>query len=121
MSLDNFFKINLPYGIRRNSSNKWFAYNREYLPLGWNNKEHDKGILTDNVYGDNPIYTEYKRLTSKKLLMIAGSEEYVRRDAQGEIEQIFLYDPRRNPTSSEKNMQDYFRKIELLSKHAVGK
>ena len=34
MALSNFFKINLPYGIKRNENGQWTAFNREYKPLG---------------------------------------------------------------------------------------
>ncbi len=37
--LSDFFRINLPYGISRTDDNEWFAFNREYLPLGWNDSD----------------------------------------------------------------------------------
>jgi hypothetical protein len=36
MSLTDFFRKNLPYGIARNENGEWMAFNREYLPLGFN-------------------------------------------------------------------------------------
>jgi len=34
--LGNFFRINMPYGIIRNENGEWMAFNREYMPLGFN-------------------------------------------------------------------------------------
>lgn len=33
--LENFFRINLPYGMIRNDKNEWMCFNREYMPLGY--------------------------------------------------------------------------------------
>ena len=30
MALTDFFRINLPYGIRKNDKGEWVAFNREY-------------------------------------------------------------------------------------------
>jgi hypothetical protein len=32
MALSDFFRINMPYGLKRNPSDEWFAFNREYMP-----------------------------------------------------------------------------------------
>ena len=34
MALNNFFKINFPYGIMKNKDNEWACFNREDKPLG---------------------------------------------------------------------------------------
>jgi hypothetical protein len=39
MPLTDFFRINLPYGLKRNDNDEWFCFNREYVPLGWNSKD----------------------------------------------------------------------------------
>ena len=36
MGLFDFFRVNLPYGLKKNSKKEWIAFNREYMPLGWN-------------------------------------------------------------------------------------
>lgn len=41
MALTDFFRINLPYGIKCNDKNEWATFNREYMPLGSNNKSID--------------------------------------------------------------------------------
>jgi len=58
MSLTDFFRINLPYGIHRNKNNEWSAFNREYLPLGWNNNEQGKSIMIESSFKDFPIHTK---------------------------------------------------------------
>jgi hypothetical protein len=34
MALTDFFRINLPYGLKKKLDNKWFIFNREDMPLG---------------------------------------------------------------------------------------
>lgn len=34
--LNDFFRINLPYGIAQNNKGEWMAFNREYRPIGFN-------------------------------------------------------------------------------------
>ena len=51
MALTDFFRINLPYGIVRDSKGRWSAFNREYLPLGWNERE-DSPV---DINSDNPL------------------------------------------------------------------
>lgn len=33
MALDDFFRINMPYGMQRNGDGEWFVFNREYKPF----------------------------------------------------------------------------------------
>ena len=78
MALTDFFRINLPYGIVRDSKGRWSAFNREYLPLGWNEREDSPvDINSDNAFGNIPIHTEYEKVTEKKLFEIAGDEKFV--------------------------------------------
>ena len=66
MALTDFFRINLPYGIVRDSKGRWSAFNREYLPLGWNEREDSPvDINSDNAFGNIPIHTEYEKVTEK--------------------------------------------------------
>ena len=59
MALCNFFRINLPYGIYRNEHDEWFAFNREYMPLGYNSTKHKRGF---DSYSTLPLFTKYKGL-----------------------------------------------------------
>lgn len=114
--LNNFFRINFPYGIAKNQNDEWMAFNREYMPLGFNDVSHKQhvGYSYDNI----PIYTKYKRLTENFLVDLASSEKYLSKNDKGEIVKVFLYDDATNPVShSEDYLWDnYFKKIKKLSK-----
>lgn len=117
----NFFRINLPYGIAKNENDEWMAFNREYMPLGFNDmslKEH-VGIS----YNDKPIYTKYKGLSERFLLSISfDGEKGVRRDSEDKIEKVFFYNDGSNPTNASSKEEEhklwasYFEKLRLLSK-----
>lgn len=120
--LTNFFRINLPYGIAKNENDEWMAFNREYMPLGFNDislKEH-----VGESYDDKPIYTKYIELTEKLLLELSFNGEVgVRRDSNGKIEKVFLYNDGTNPSSGhdskneeEKMWNEYFQKLKKVSK-----
>lgn len=118
--LTNFFRINLPYGIAKNENDEWMVFNREYMPLGFNDvdfKEH-VGIS----YSDKPIYTKFNGLTEKFLNEIAfHPEKGVIRDENGKIKTIFLYNDASNPTNQSKGQEEltwnlYFDKLRKLSK-----
>ncbi len=116
--LDNFFRINMPYGIAKNGKGEWMAFNREYLPLGYHDQElkGSPGIS----YLELPVYTNYKRVTEKLLLELAGNENALQRDENGDITKVFLYNDGTNPvnqTAHKKNLWDqYFKKLQRLSK-----
>ncbi|AQX90691.1 hypothetical protein [Elizabethkingia anophelis] len=115
--LNNFFHINLPYGIARNTNGEWIAFNREYMPLGFNDYNF-KGEVEED-YSDKPIYTKYKGITEKFLNEIAFDQERgIIRDDQNSIKRVFLYDGSVNPslTKSEIHWDSYFEKIKKLSK-----
>ena len=115
--LSNFFSINLPYGLIRNNKGEWTAFNREYVPLGFNQKQGE------NI-DDSFIYTRYKGLSESVLLKIAeNGEESVSRDEDGKIYRVWLYDDQTNPMSQRgtKNIywQKYWEKLEVLSKLSI--
>ena len=116
MGLSNFFRINMPYGLKRNKKGEWFAFNREYLPIGWNSLKHQKSIFLDNVYSDNPIYTKYTGLTEAKLRALGHDKDAVRLDPKEKIDQVFFYNDRTNPSSRPEYWNDYFEKLKILGK-----
>lgn len=68
MALTDFFRINLPYGIVRDSKGRWSAFNREYLPLGWNEREDSPvDINSDNVSITNYL-SELSLLNGRKVM-----------------------------------------------------
>lgn len=115
MALTDFFRINFPYGIKRNSKDEWIAFNREYMPLGWNSIVNQKSINQNDVYGDLPIYTKYQKLTDAKLIKLAWGEDGVKRDEKDKIYMIFLYDDGTNPQSNPEYWSNYFDKIKVLA------
>lgn len=112
--LNNFFKINMPYGIKVNEEGRWAAFNREYSPLGLNKKEL-------NPYFSPFLFTKYKNLSDKLLLHLAGSEDCVHRNSTGNIDIIWFYNDATNPCNGQsisinnKNWIVYFKKIKRLS------
>lgn len=112
MPLTDFFSINLPYGIHRDADNVWYAFNREYAPIGWN---YAGPLVADIKPIADYIHTEYKELTEDALLKIAGSEDLITRNENGSICRVYLYGDRTNPNDSPQYWDDYFHKIKLLS------
>ena len=112
--LSNFFRINLPYGMRRNEKNEWYCFNREYKPLGFNQAHMHYQFV------DYPIFTLYRGITEQKLLEIAGDETRISRDDKGIIQALWFYDDSSNPTNrsgpdSGKLWADYFNRIHQVS------
>jgi hypothetical protein len=120
--LNNFFRINLPYGIAKNENGEWMAFNREYMPLGFNNI-NSKG-LPGSSYQDLPVYTKYEKITEKFLLEIADSEYEIHHNEKGEIIKVFLYDDGTNPINQPKEKKhlwdSYFDKLKKLSRLKIG-
>lgn len=119
--LSDFFRINLPYGFSQNTNKEWMAFNREYLPLGFNDMSM-KGS-PETSYLNLPVYTKYKRISEKLLIELAGEESSVQRNDNGEIIRIFLYNDTTNPmnqSTEKKELWDkYFEKLKKISKLKV--
>jgi len=116
MSLDNFFRINLPYGLKRNPDDSWFAFNREYVPIGWNSKEKTESIYKPYAFENFPIHTKYKGLTENKILKIVENTDAIHRDEDGKIITVHLYNSVTDPTSSLENWKRYSQILMSLSK-----
>jgi len=116
--LSDFFRINLPYGIAKNENGEWMAFNREYLPLGYNDLNM-KGMPGES-YLDIPVYTNYKAITEKLLIELAGNEKYIQRNENRIITKVFLYNDGTNPMNQKTEKKDlwdiYFQKIQKLSR-----
>lgn len=116
--LNNFFRINLPYGIVKNEKDEWTAFNREYMPLGYNKVDNKIHIGISKT--EFPIYTKYNRLTEKFLMDVAYDENGIQRNEKGEIYRVYFYNDKTNPVnqSPEKKelWDDYFEKLKKLSK-----
>ncbi|POY36266.1 hypothetical protein C3K47_10955 [Solitalea longa] len=121
MGLFNFFRINLPYGIKKNPDNTWFAFNREYVPLGWNSKQNAEstgGAL--KPYLSYPIHTKYQGLTDEAILKFIKNKELIHYNENGEILTVFFYDDRLNPTNKGGDWDAYFDIIKSLGNYEVS-
>lgn len=116
--LNDFFRINLPYGIAKDKEGNWMAFNREYLPIGFNNEDYK--LHPGSSYKEFPVYTKYKGVTESLLKRVAHSEDGIRRNLEGKIITVFLYNDGSNPMNrnDEKDyyFEMYFKRIKLLSK-----
>ncbi len=116
MALTDFFKINLPYGLKRNDAGEWFVFNREYMPLGWNKKD----ISNYNDFKELPLYTKYNGLTEATILNTIKDSERIQRNDKGEITQIFFYYDGNDPMGDSTKWNDYFEKIEAFSQFKIA-
>ncbi len=116
MALSDFFRINLPYGMERNSNDEWFVFNREYSPLGWNIDGAQPYHSEKEPFDKLPVYTKYPKLTDKKILTIITEIDAIHYDAQGKIWKVFFYHDGTNPQSNPSEWKRYFDIIKELSK-----
>ncbi|MFN3851342.1 MAG: hypothetical protein ACK4NY_18035 [Spirosomataceae bacterium] len=116
MALTDFFRINLPYGITNIKDDQWFVFNREYLPLGWNDKSKQQSIFDENSYSEFPVHTKYDGLTERAILKIIKDSEAIQRDENGKLKTIFFYNDGRNPKSNPEHWNNYFKIIKAFSK-----
>lgn len=118
MALNDFFRINFPYGIARDAQGGWYAFNREYMPLGWHTKDQDvfNATMAEEV---QKISCNYKGLTERLLLELSDGPDYVDRDDKGEISRIWFYGDGSNPNDDLKSWEPYLRKMKRLGKLKV--
>lgn len=116
MGLTDFFRINLPYGIVKNNDGEWMAFNREYVPLGWNITDPTIQNINDGIsFNDIPVKTKYKNVTEKLLAKLIDNNTSVDYDDKGKIKKIILYNDRTNPTNDKEYWDRYVDKIKILS------
>ena len=100
MALNNFFKINMPYGIKRNENGHWAAFNREYRPLGEND-------FMKHVPDSDFIYTDYGKLSERFLMDLADDPTSFQMDENNVIVRVFFYDDATNPANHVKAENSY--------------
>jgi hypothetical protein len=116
MATNNFFEINMPYGIVKNKKGEWFAFNRLYSPIGWNKSNTGQHYTSDDSYSDIPIRTKYSNATEtilKQLIDEISAPEY---DESRLMKKIYLYDESTNPTTHPEYWNTYLNKLKILSK-----
>ncbi|TDX02177.1 hypothetical protein [Dinghuibacter silviterrae] len=120
MALYDFFRISLPYGMRKNKEGKWMPFNREYMPLAYNDTSYKEATFHDQYYQDKPLFTKYSGLTDKAILSRIP-ESAVRRGKDGKINEFWLYNDATNPMIAPEYWDSYLGKIKWLSKFKSGK
>ncbi|MFW0716216.1 hypothetical protein [Pedobacter sp. N23S346] len=118
MALTDFFRINFPYGIAFIPKMGWYAFNREYMPLGWHKKDHT-AFNSSTVEEIQKISSFYKGLSEKLLHELADESDSIERDDSGEITRIWFYSDSNNPNNDLKNWEPYIKKIKKLAKLKV--
>jgi hypothetical protein len=115
MALTDFFRINFPYGMKCNNDDEWFVFNREYIPLGYNDQFAITGSIdSKQTYSHIPVYTKYKGLTEAAIERL--NPVTIQRDKTGKIKFVFFYNDRTNPQSNPKYWDNYFKIIKALSR-----
>lgn len=122
--LSDFFRINLPYGLARNKSGEWMAFNRENKPIGFNTDEPTETMSPESEGSKLPVYTRYWVLTDRMIMEITGyNEADFKRDKNGDIWQFWLYNDTTNPMNQREDnkelWQSYWRKLETLARVSV--
>lgn len=119
MSLTDFFRINLPYGMNKNLKGKWMFFNREYVPLGWNESVAKENLIHNGSKTALPIYTGYKGLTDAVILKKFGQGDQIIYDEDGKVIRVFFYNDRTNPTNNKSTWEQYFDILQWLSKFQI--
>ncbi len=115
MALGDFFRINMPYGIKKNERGEWAAFNREYLPLGYidQSKSHK--------FDELAVFVKYKNLTDNMLLKLADADtDSIYKNLEGDIIRVYFYSDATNPQSEPKHWPAYIEKLKLLSNLLTG-
>lgn len=109
MALNNFFKINFPYGIMKNVYGQWAAFNREYKPLG-----HNDALI--DIPEVDFIFTDYGKLSDEFLMSLADGPDSIKMDKDNNIVKVFFYNDSNNPSNfKETDFWDkYFEKMKFL-------
>lgn len=119
MGLIDFFRINMPYGMKKSSEDKWFLFNREYVPLGWTSKANAESIFGNYPYSKYPIHSKYIGLTDSTIFKIIQNKDLIKTDDDGKIISFHFYDDRSNPKTNPLYWDSYFDIIKALSKLEV--
>lgn len=118
MSLTNFFRINLPYGMRKNDHGEWGCFNREYIPLGFNDTYGQFREISWKKNNNYPISTKYKSLTDNFLRKLIKKYDLYSTEKDGSINGVWFYSDGTNPSSEKqgKYWDKYFSILKDLSK-----
>lgn len=90
--MTDFFRINMPYGMVKNSKGEWCFFNREYTYLG--------SIECGKIQDDSSFFCRYTDITDEFLESLA-EEGSIERNTKGEISRIWFYNDATTPARSE--------------------
>lgn len=119
MSLHDFFRVVMPYGMKKNQDGSWFLFNREYLPIGWNDESYKESISQNIPYHSIPVHTFYKDLSEEALTKIAIDEKHIVRNEKEEIESLYFYIGETDPLVFPEYFSIYFSVLQKLSRYVV--
>ena len=115
--LTDFFRVNMPYGMRRNENQEWMFFNRDYMPIGWSSTKRTGGEPEDTTFDDIPVYARYKNVPESFLLKLSISgERSLKRNSKGEIIEVNFYNDETNPQKNSQYWNQYFTVLQHLSK-----
>lgn len=117
MSYHNFFKINMPYGIKRKSGDSWMIFNQLGMPLGWEDRSRLKKAVEQQ---EIPVYQNFENLSTSKLKEIAYGAEGITCDDKGKIIQILFYKEPFDLRSNAPGWAEYIKRLKLLAKLEVN-
>lgn len=121
--LTDFFRVNSPYGFDRNNKGGWMAFNREYMPIGFNSaEEKELNCKIEKL----PVYSLFPKLTEALILELTEYDERaITRDKHGNICRFWLYgnatDPMKQQSKFNEYWETYWRKLETLSRLDISK
>jgi hypothetical protein len=115
MALKDFFSINMPYGMQKNENGEWFVFNREYVPLGFNDSMVSSNYSSTQLFDLLPVYTSFKSMGDVKLETLVGDTKLIHRRADGSVFKVFFYNDSTDPVASPVYWQRYFKIIKALS------
>ena len=98
----NFMSVYMPYCLEKRADGTYVVLNRKYKPIGIETTEKVK-------YEDHPAVKRISPSTAKKLSH-SGSNE---------LDKIYLYDDRTNPTNAKEDMEAYLKRVGMLAMRKV--
>lgn len=103
----DFRYLFLPYCLLKQENGSYLVLNRNYKPLSFNTNDH----LDYKAY---PIETKFKNLTKNKAALLSWNKST-------NLDKIFLYNDACIPIVSANHMNEYLKKLRILSKLQVEK
>ena len=93
MKPENFFQLNLPYGMEKDPfTNEWTLFNTDHSPMGF--------YTADKVGCERyPLFSHHYYGLSDRFLykLVDGREDLIQRDRQEKINRIYFYDIHSHP------------------------